>query len=454
MGNIDGISWSGRKRQGWYGALLILCLANHGPAWTETVKDREGAVREDRSKMESDSRWIYNDWRRGFEEAKRTGKPLMIVLRCVPCLACMGIDAGVLTEPALAPLLDQFVRVRVINANALDLSLFQFDYDLSFSALFFNGDGTVYGRFGSWTHQKNPQEKDTASFKLALDSALAIHRGYPANKEALRGKQPGPLPVSDPLQMPILAGKYKRELDWQGKVVQSCVHCHQIGEGVRATYREQGKTVPRPWIYPMPAPETIGLGFAADRIARVESVAENSIAAKAGLKPGDDLVSLEGQPLIAVADFSWVLHHAPESGSLRAVVRRSGSEQALALELPPDWRFRSDISRRVGTWDMRGMASGGLLLADLTDAERAQRGIAASKMALLVKYAGEYGKHAAAKRAGFRKDDVLLEVDGISGRITEGELIGRLLEKHQPGEAVASKVLRGGEELSLSLPIQ
>src|SRR5947209_3637917 len=113
-------------------ALLLSLFFNAG--FADVGKDREAAVRADRSKMESDSHWIYNDWRRGFEEAKSSGKPLMIVLRCVPCQACMGIDAGVLTEPVLQPLLDKFVRVRVINANALDLSLFQFDYDLSFSA--------------------------------------------------------------------------------------------------------------------------------------------------------------------------------------------------------------------------------------------------------------------------------------------------------------------------------
>jgi len=32
----------------------------------EAVKDREGAVRGDRAKMEHDQRWIYNDVDRGF----------------------------------------------------------------------------------------------------------------------------------------------------------------------------------------------------------------------------------------------------------------------------------------------------------------------------------------------------------------------------------------------------
>ena len=203
-------------------------------AFAETVKDRKGAVLEDRSKMQDDERWIYNDWRRGFAKAKETGKPLLVVLRCVPCLACAGIDASILTEPGLQPVLDKFVCVRVINANDLDLSLFQFDYDLSFSTIIFNADRTVYGRYGSWTHQKDPYEKTTLGFRRALESALELHAAYPANKDSLAGKQGKAMPVSDPLQLPELAGKYERELDWDGKVVQSCVHCHQVGDAVRS----------------------------------------------------------------------------------------------------------------------------------------------------------------------------------------------------------------------------
>src|SRR5687767_631106 len=185
-----------------------LALALSVSTFAETVKDREGAVRQDRAAMEKDERWIYNDWQRGFAEAKRAGKPLLVVLRCVPCLACAGIDAQLLQETELAPLLEQFVCVRVINANALDLSLFQFDYDLSFSTLFFNGDGTVYGRYGSWVHQKDVQEKSTASFRGALEGALELHRGYPGNKAALAGKQGVPMPFKVAVEMPELADKY------------------------------------------------------------------------------------------------------------------------------------------------------------------------------------------------------------------------------------------------------
>ena len=171
----------------------------------EAVKDREGAVRQDKAAMEHDSRWIYNDWEKGFAEGKRTGKPVLVVLRCVPCLACAGIDAQVLLqETDLAPLLDQFVCVRVINANALDLSLFQVDYDLSFSTVFFNGDGTVYGRYGSWVHQKDSKDKTTSGFKAALNAALKLHAGYPANKDSLVGKQGVKGPYATTLDIPFV----------------------------------------------------------------------------------------------------------------------------------------------------------------------------------------------------------------------------------------------------------
>ena len=79
-------------------------------------------MRKDRAILENDARWIYNDLQRGFAEARLTGKPLLVVLRCVPCTACAGIDAAVLLqESELGPLLDHFICVRVIDANALDL---------------------------------------------------------------------------------------------------------------------------------------------------------------------------------------------------------------------------------------------------------------------------------------------------------------------------------------------
>lgn len=429
---------------------LVLAVTGHAAA----VKDREGAVRGDKAKMENDARWIYNDVDRGFAEAKNTGKPLLVVLRCVPCLSCVGLDAQVLTEPALAPLLDEFVCVRLINANAIDLARFQFDYDLSFSTLVFNADGTLYGRYGSWTHQTDPEARETIGYRKALAGALALHRGYPANRASLENKQGGPTPFRTPVEIPGLAERYGRELNWGGEVVKSCVHCHQVGEAFRAYYRDKGEKVPLERIYPLPAAETIGLSLAPDHAARVTAVAAGSAAEKAGFTSGDDIVVLAGQPLISVADFSWALHTAPESGELAVQVRRSGQGVALRLPLAAGWRMKSDISRRVGTWSMRAMALGGLTLADLDGTARQQRGLKPDALALFVKGMGQFGNHATAKKAGFLKEDVIVAIDGLTIRVTEGELIGRLLQTTKVGDAVEVTVLRGKERLAIKLPMQ
>jgi len=200
--------------------LALLALLLSASAHAEAVKDREGAVRQDKAKLQDSDRWNYNDVQRGFDEAKKSGKPVLVILRCVPCLACMGLDTGVLMENAeISPLLDLFVCVRLINANAIDLARFQFDYDLSFTTMFFNADGTVYGRYGSWKHQKNSQESATEGLKKAMVAALDLHKGYPANKAALAGKQPGEMPFKTPVEIPQLAENTRRT--WIGRA-RSC----------------------------------------------------------------------------------------------------------------------------------------------------------------------------------------------------------------------------------------
>lgn len=421
----------------------------------ETVKDREGAVRKDRETLEKSDRWIYNDLDRGFTEARASGKPLLVVLRCIPCLSCAGIDAQVLmAEQELQPLLEKFVCVRLINANSLDLDIFQFDYDLSFSTLIFNGDGTLYGRYGSWTHQKNSADTSTVGYLRTLEAGLRLHSQYPGNKPSLAGKQGTPQPFKSPLEIPLLAGRYERELNWDGKVVQSCVHCHQIGDAFRAWHRDQKKPLPTEWIYPMPAPETIGLTLAPDQSATVASVRPDSDAAAAGLKAGDEITSLGEQPLISIADVSWVLHRAGNAAVLPVVVNRGGSQQTLSLKLKDDWRGQTDVSGRVGAWPMRGMVLGGMVLETLPAEDRTKLGIEPAGMALRVKGLGSYGKHATARKSGFQKEDILVAVDGKDQFQTESLLLGYLLQHRFPGDNVPVKVLRSGQKLDIQLPMQ
>ena len=46
-----------------------------------------------------------------------------------------------------------------------------------------------------------------------------------------------PVTVKRPEEYASLAGKYKPALDYEGKVAASCLHCHQVREAERLSYR-------------------------------------------------------------------------------------------------------------------------------------------------------------------------------------------------------------------------
>ena len=97
------------------------------------------------------------------------------------------------------------------------------------------------------------------------------------------------------------------------------------------------------------------------------------------------------------------------------------------------------------------MALGGLKLVELTEAERQQFGLSPQTLGLRAEHVGEYGQHAVAKKAGFRKNDVIVEVEGQAQPRTEGQLIGDLLQRHRPGELIPVVVQRGSERVKLEL---
>lgn len=351
--------------------------------------------------------------------------------------------------------MDQFVRVRLIQCNSLDLNLFQFDYDLTFAAFFLNADRTIYGRFGTRSSQKEASRDITIKgFRKAMEGALELHRDYPANRPALAGKTGPQAPFNIPQAYPSLEGRYTPFLDYQGQVARSCIHCHQLGEAVRKEARSQNTPMPDSVVYPWPMPQVVGLVFDPDERATLKNVTTDSVAEKAGFQTGDVLISLAGQPLLSTADVQWVLHQADAPTVLTAVIERENRQHELELALAADWRRASDLSWRTTSWDLRRIATGGLLLVSLEASARAQLPIQPAQMALRVEHVGQYGDHAVAKRAGFKKDDIIVSFDGLDTLRRETEVFTHILREHQTGELVPVEVIRGKEKLKFQLKIQ
>ena len=418
--------------------------------------DRETKVRNDRKDVEADDYWIYNDLDRGIAEAKKTGKPLLVVFRCIPCEACSKFDEQVVRrDPLVRDLMDQFVPVRIVQANAMDLSLFQYDYDQSFAAFLMNADKTIYGRFGTRSGRDNEdQDMSMEGFGKALAAALELHKKYPANRRQLAGKRGSAPLVKVPEEYPSLKGRYTSELNYEGNVVQSCMHCHQVREAERLAWRDRGSDIPDHVMYPYPLPAVLGLTMDPKEAATVSGVAAGSTAAADGFKPGDAILALEGQPVISIADVQWVLHNAGDPGALEAVVRRDGRPQKLTLTLDAGWRKRSDISWRATSWDLRRIATGGLSLEPASNEARHRAKVSDGEMALHVKGVGQYGNHAVAKRAGFQKGDILVRFDGRTDFDSESELLTEVFRTKRAGDRVPVVVVRGERRLTLTLPLQ
>lgn len=432
--------------------VIVAALFATTPAAAQNLRERK--VRDDRVKVEADGYWVYNDLPKALAEAKKAGKPVVAALRCIPCEECVKLDDAVVdTDPVLRPLLDQYVRVRLVSTNGLDLSLFQFDTDQSFAVFLLNPDGTVYGRFGTRSHRTNwVGDVSVEGLAKALAAGLELHRGYPADKAALAGKR-GPAPdFPTPEAFPSLKGKYGPALAATGNIVPTCIHCHQIGDAARDFHRAAGQPMPERLLTPYPHPKSLGLVLDPKEKATVREVTAGSPAAAAGFRPGDSIRTLDGQPILSIADVQWVLHHAaPEGAALAVGLVRDGKPVDLTWKLAAGWRERDDPSWRVSAWGYRRMATGGLLLVP---AEDRPAGVAADGMALRVEHVGEYGPHAAAKAAGFRKNDVIVGFDGRADLRREADLFRHALTARKPGETVPVKVIRGGKTLDLTLPMQ
>lgn len=420
------------------------------------AQEREIKVRKDKTQVETDGYWIYNDLPKGIEQARESQKPLLVVFRCVPCEACAQLDEDVVQrDPKVRELLDKFVCVRIVHANGMDLSLFQFDYDQSWAAFLLNADMTIYGRYGTRSHQT--ESKDDVSlegFAKALTGALELHAQFPKVRESLLAKRGPPSAVRVPEEFPSLKGKYGPKLDYEGKVVQSCIHCHQVGEALRLVERNARKPISDKVLYPYPHPKALGLILDPREKATVRQVVENSVGANSGIQPGDEIVTLQGQPILSIADVQWVLHNAGDSAVLSAEIRRGGQILPRQITLPSGWRHRDDISWRATTWELRRMTLGGLVLESISEEARRELKLPADHLALRVKHVGQYGNHAVAKQAGFQKDDVVVAVAGDSSPLTETGLIARLLQKHRPADQVEFRVRRGSQELTISLKQQ
>jgi hypothetical protein len=357
-------------------------------------------------------------------------------------------------DAGLAQLMEKFVCVRVVQAWGMDLSLFQFDQELTWAVFFMNADKTIYGRYGSRSEHKNTTTAISLDgLKKGMELALKFHSAYPGNKAEFAGKV-GPAPAW-PTPEVIPDNKGRKNIVPADGTRGGCVHCHQAHDAEMWTLRLEKKPIPDGIVWPYPMPGRLGLTLDPKEAAKVKSVEAGSPAEKGGFKEGDSLVKFGGQPILSIADVQWVLQTAKEPCTVDAEVERDGKPAKASLRLDAGWRKKDDFTWRVFVWSIRIKLLGLQPLEVLSPDDRQKQGVAADALGLRVKgfapdFAKDRNKDGAQK---FQKDDVLLEVDGKKGLVGENGLLGYLFQEKKPGETAEFTVMRGGKPQKVSLTI-
>ncbi|HZZ84480.1 MAG TPA: DegQ family serine endoprotease [Anaeromyxobacteraceae bacterium] len=190
-----------------------------------------------------------------------------------------------------------------------------------------------------------------------------------------------------------------------------------------------------------------GFGLDPDtRGAVVQQVVPNAPAAKAGIKPGDIVVTLNGRPVESSGQLTRGVAMIPPGGKAHVTVLRSGAKKDLTVTVST--RPESDEALARGEFGGEGegeeaatasksQAKLGLKVTSLTPEIAKQLG-ASGDTGVVV---SEVVSDGPADRAGIQRGDLILELKGQV--ISAPDQLAKILAGLKPGQTVALRVRRG-----------
>ena len=201
-----------------------------------------------------------------------------------------------------------------------------------------------------------------------------------------------------------------------------------------------GNAVVRPWLgaklQAVTADIADSMGLKRPTGALIANVAPNSPAARAGLKAGDLIVSVDGQDVEDPNAFDYRFATKPLGGNARLGVLRAGREQVatVALQSAPETPRDELVIRSRSPFSGVKIANLSPALADELQVRNADEGVV-----IVDVDSGSY-----ASNLGFQRGDVIQEVNGE--RITKTRDLERL--SGVPSRSWRIIILRGGQKIS------
>jgi hypothetical protein len=430
-----------------FGMAAVIAAAASGAAFAA-----EGALKDVLKDQHAQGaeHWIYNDFDKAVAEARRSGRPIFVTFRCVPCKACAGFDAEVAQGSDVITKLaaEKFVALRQVEMKGVDLSQFQFDHDLNWAAVFINADGTVYGRYGTQSAEGPDAYNSVASLEKAMRRVLALHEQYPKNRQELAGKKGEPKPYKTALEMPEMEGKQKLA----GPTARNnCVHCHMVHDAENEQLRKEGKLT-LDALYRYPLPESMGLTIDRNDGVKVEKVVEGSAAARAGLRAGDGITHLNGQAIVSIADMQWVLHGlANQDVKVAVKAERGGQRVEAELALTAGWK-KTDFLWRGSRWSLKPRP--GFWAPELKGRELEALKLAEGARAYRIQWINTgQSEGRKAKEVGLREGDMVVEVADKPIAWTPEQFQMHVRLNYKVGDELPLTVLRGGKRVRIVLPL-
>ena len=319
--------------------------------------------------------------------------------------------------------------------NGVNINQFQFEYDLTWMAFFQNANGRTYVRYGGREDHHAESHLNKKSLLWVMQQALNLHKQ--GKVQPVNRYEPVARVVRTPEEIPTMK-------KMMAKRKESCIHCHDVKVAGLRHLNDLG-TLRKDMVFTYPSPSRLGLQLDPNIQNQIKNVINNSPSAKAGIRQGDVLETVDGQRVLTLADVSRVLEFAPKRGSAKIGYRRDGKSLTASVQLPRGWRKNVDPSWRSSTGSL-GPGSG-FWGKKANDRQRKQLGIEDGKLAIRINFI--WGKWT--RQAGIKNGDVVVAIDGQESDMTIRQLQAYLHLNRNWGDKIPLVIRRGGKELKLTM---
>jgi hypothetical protein len=330
-------------------------------------------------------------------------------------------------DSPLGKLLRQYVTVRIIRMDTIDIGLFEHDRNNTIYFYILNGDEQIYMRYGGRDNASPDTYLNLESLTLAAAKGLELHANRPP-------APPRPRP-DFPKNYPLLVERtFARN---------QCVECHLIGD-YQNLHRQQDGTLDKlVHLYRSPDLKTVGILLDVPKGLVLKEA--TGAAAAAGLQPGDRIAKWEGTVVWTFADVQHRYNETPRKAKeAKLTVERGGKMVDITMALPPQWwwaetKFRQSSVEPRFYFDDR----------PLTAAEKQELGLPVEGFASRVKYVSSIAR--TMELHALQEGDVIAGIDGkrVDPDAHTGSLY--LILRKSPGESAMLEVLRGGKKMEMPL---